>query len=128
MARQKAPGEFSNWVGEAEMARPEQYLQQHAESCDALKGQQQKGWQREPLTLGEALQPPQLRGEAHIRVPAKADPGGWHLPQGSDPPASLGLNPNPDTNPSLTLSQTLTLTLNQNLTPTLTQILNINQN
>ena len=48
-----------------------QYLQQHPEPRDALEGQQQDGRQREPRALGEALQLPQLRGEAHVRIPAK---------------------------------------------------------
>lgn len=62
-----------------------QYLEQHAESSDALKGQQQEGGQRESLALREALQPPQLRGEAHIRVPAEAGPH-WCLLQAPGPP------------------------------------------
>lgn len=59
-------------VDGARKARAPRYLQQHAEPRDALKGQQQEGWQREPFTLGEALQPAQFRGEAHVCVPAEA--------------------------------------------------------
>lgn len=78
--------------------RERRYLQQHAEPRDALKGQQQEGRQREALALREALQPPQLGGEAHIRVPAEAGPGGWRvprLPRGPDPSGCPGLDPTP---------------------------------
>lgn len=51
--------------------RLSQYLQQHPQPGDALEGQQQERWQREPLTFGEALQPSQLCGEAHVCIPAK---------------------------------------------------------
>ena len=75
MAGQEAP---SRLVGPKRAQARTRYLQQHAEPRDALKGQEQEGGQREALALGKALQPPQLRGEANVRVPTEAG-AGWRL-------------------------------------------------
>lgn len=80
------------------------YLQQHAEPRDALKGQQQEGRQREPLTLGEALQPAQLRGEAHVRVPAEAAQAAGVGLEAPVPPLYPGLPHRCDLAPAMELT------------------------
>lgn len=85
-----------------ERPRAPRYLQQHAEPRDALEGQQQEGRQREPLTLGEALQPAQLRGEAHVRVPAEAaQAAGVGLEARLPPPARAWTPPTPRAPPQV---------------------------